>query len=98
MAEAESAVREGHMDLADLDAENAGLTADQLVNKLHSTRAQYEDLVVTHGDLCLDTIIVDGLTVTLIDVPRLGRADRHQDLALLTRDLAGVFADLFTAD
>ena len=44
------------------------------------------DLAVCHGDLCLPNILLDpdSLDVTgFIDLGRLGRADRHADLALL---------------
>ncbi|MDH6198541.1 kanamycin kinase [Mycobacterium frederiksbergense] len=88
VAAAVDAVQHGKVDTADLDAEREGWTADRLLAELRRTRPTHEDVVVAHGDLCLDNLIVDGHTVTLIDVPRLGRADRHLDLALLTRDLA----------
>jgi streptomycin 3"-kinase len=65
---------------------HAELLADlraQLAERLAQER---EDLVVCHGDACLPNFMVDpdSLACTgLIDLGRLGIADRHADLALL---------------
>jgi aminoglycoside phosphotransferase len=47
--------------------------------------------VVCHGDACLPNFLLDpdSLAVTgMIDVHRLGVADRHLDLALATRSIS----------
>lgn len=47
---------------------------------------EQRDLVVCHGDACLPNVIVDPDTMTcagLVDLGRLGAADRHADLSLL---------------
>jgi aminoglycoside phosphotransferase len=80
----------GLADLDDLDAERTGWTSEQLVDALQRTLPASEDLVVCHGDFCLPNVLLDTSTheVTgLIDVGRVGVADRHQDLALLTRSI-----------
>ena len=54
-------------------------------------RPDSEDVVVCHGDLCLPNVLIDPQTfeVTgLIDLARLGVADRYVDLAIATRSMA----------
>jgi kanamycin kinase/aminoglycoside 3'-phosphotransferase-2 len=89
---AAAAASADEVDLDDLDAERAGRDAASLLAELVATQPPSEDLVVCHGDLCAPNVLVDpdDLTVTgLVDLGRLGVADRHQDLALLTRSLGG---------
>ncbi|WP_158882850.1 APH(3') family aminoglycoside O-phosphotransferase [Amycolatopsis anabasis] len=88
---ARQAAEAGLVDLEDLDEERAGWPAARLVEELDRTRPDREELVVCHGDLCLPNVLLDPDTrkVTgVIDVGRLGVADRYADLALATRSLA----------
>jgi aminoglycoside phosphotransferase len=78
------------VDLVDLDAERSGWTATQLAEALLATRPHDEDPVVCHGDFCLPNVLLDPSTlevVGLVDVGRTGVADRHADIALITRSL-----------
>lgn len=90
VAEARHNVREGLVDLDDLQDEHAGWTGDQLLAELDRARPEKEDLVVCHGDLCPNNVLLDPETCQVtgvIDVGRLGVADRHADLALAAREL-----------
>jgi aminoglycoside phosphotransferase len=86
-------VDQGQVDDDDFDAEREGRTPAALLGELLELRPRAEelevgDLVVCHGDACLPNVLVDPDTfeVTgMIDVGRLGVADRHLDLALATR-------------
>ena len=78
------------IDLDDLDAERSGWSREQLVAQLLATRPAGEDLAVCHGDLCLPNVLLDPETIQVagvIDVGRLGVADRWTDLALVTRSI-----------
>lgn len=71
------------VDLHDLDA--------LLSAASRASASEQSDLVVCHGDACLPNVLVDPDTLRptgIVDVGRLGVADRHQDLALATRSLA----------
>jgi kanamycin kinase/streptomycin 3"-kinase/aminoglycoside 3'-phosphotransferase-2 len=89
-------VEAGLVDEDDLDEERAGRSARELLSELVEQRPRAEelevgDLAVCHGDACLPNFLVDSdsLEVTgMIDVHRLGVADRHLDLALATRSVA----------
>lgn len=52
-----------------------------------------EDLVVCHGDFCLPNVLLDPDTTVvtgILDVARLGVADRFADLALMARSIGSV--------
>ncbi|HEY3501710.1 MAG TPA: aminoglycoside 3'-phosphotransferase [Actinocatenispora sp.] len=58
--------------------------------ELAATRPADEDPVVCHGDLCVPNVLFDPDTYELtgvVDVGRLGVADRWVDLAIATRSL-----------
>jgi kanamycin kinase/streptomycin 3"-kinase/aminoglycoside 3'-phosphotransferase-2 len=84
---------EGTVDEDDFDAEREGRSADHLHQDLLERRPRAEelepsDLVVCHGDACLPNFLADPETIEItgmVDVSRLGVADRHLDLALATR-------------
>ncbi|MBM7172781.1 aminoglycoside 3'-phosphotransferase [Streptomyces sp. G44] len=90
-AQAARNLHEGLVELDDLDEERAGWSGQRLLDALRRARPASEDLVVTHGDLTPENVLIDPETCRVtgvIDVVRLGRADRHADLALILRELA----------
>jgi kanamycin kinase/streptomycin 3"-kinase/aminoglycoside 3'-phosphotransferase-2 len=89
-------VEEGLVDDGDFDADRQGSTARESLDDLLERRPRAEaletpDLVVCHGDACLPNVLVDPETFAvtgMIDVGRLGVADRHLDLALAVRSVS----------
>jgi aminoglycoside phosphotransferase len=88
----------GLVDADDFDEERRGRNANDLHETLIASRPRAErlegnDLVVCHGDACLPNFLVDPVTLEvtgMVDVGRLGLADRHLDLGLATRSTANV--------
>lgn len=82
----------GRVDLDDLDPGREGWSAQRLLDELDATSLPgAEDIVVCHGDLCLDNIMIEPGTLTLagiLDHGRLGRADRWVDLAIAVREIS----------
>lgn len=84
----------GLVDVRDFDEERLGCDADDLFAELLACAPAEEELVVTHGDLTADNIIVQaGHFSGLVDCGRLGVADRHQDLALASRSIRRALGD-----
>jgi streptomycin 3"-kinase len=89
---AEAVVASDRVEPAFLSDEQRRVPPPRLLDGLRAeleTRLAQEpaDLVVCHGDPCLPNFMVDGDTCTgVIDLGRVGIADRHADLALLAAD------------
>ncbi|WP_336210604.1 aminoglycoside 3'-phosphotransferase [Nonomuraea sp. LPB2021202275-12-8] len=100
LARAAERVRDGLVDAADFDADHAGLTPDQVYERLVAGRPASEDLVVTHGDYTPANVLAPPTGAgepVLVDVGALGVADRHVDLAVALRELEGPAAGDFLA-
>ncbi|MBM9623547.1 APH(3'') family aminoglycoside O-phosphotransferase [Streptomyces zhihengii] len=101
VAAARDVVARGAVDPAFLPDEQqhtpAGLLLERVLAQVPRRRAQEPaDTVVCHGDLCLPNILVDPHTLEVtgfIDLGRLGRADRHADVALLLANARETWAD-----
>lgn len=91
LPEARLAAGTGRVDLDDLEDRHRGWTARRLLDELEATPAPMEhELVVCHGDLCLDNVLITPGAPALagiLDVGRLGRADRWLDLSIVLRNL-----------
>lgn len=67
-----------------------GRPVADLLAALAATTPHREELVVCHGDYCVPNVLLDPQTLGVtgvVDVGRLGVADRYADLALMTRSL-----------
>jgi kanamycin kinase len=86
-------VAAGRVDLDDLSQVHAGWTAQQLLDELDAAQPPpEEDIVVCHGDMCLDNFLITPGTLApagILDAGRLGTADRWLDLSIVLRNLGG---------
>lgn len=93
------------VDESDFDDENIGKTAKELYKELLENIPDNEDVVMAHGDYCMPNIIIDSnLSASLIDVGRIGLADKYQDISLIlisieynfnTNQYNGLFLDKY---
>lgn len=97
LARAHAVVAAGAVNPEFLRDEDRTVPAEDLLSRIERDAAarrtqEARDLVVCHGDLCLPNILVEAEQMTgFIDLGRLGRADRHADLALLLANTADTF-------
>ncbi|MFN8191264.1 MAG: APH(3') family aminoglycoside O-phosphotransferase [Nocardioidaceae bacterium] len=93
---AQQAAASGSIDLDDLDPDRRGrapadLIAEVMAGRSRAAAAEVADLVVCHGDACLPNLLLDPDTLAptgVVDLGRLGTADRYLDLALITRSMS----------
>lgn len=86
LASALENIRRGFVDESNFDRENQGRSAEEIYRELVEKKPSAEDLVFTHGDLCLPNyLVLDGEISGFIDFDRGGVADRYQDIALFLR-------------
>jgi streptomycin 3"-kinase len=105
---AEDVVRRGAVDLDNLDPADRPTAPSDLLAGLRAqadlmSRLEPADLVVCHGDACLPNVLLDPDTwqcVGLVDLGRLGVADRYLDLSLVAANVgsAGMFPQFSAAD
>ncbi|MFI0419948.1 aminoglycoside 3'-phosphotransferase [Spongiactinospora sp. 9N601] len=92
LARAGTRVRGGLVDADDFDEDHAGLSPQEILDRLIAERPAEEDLVVAHGDYTPGNVLVPHVgDPVLIDVGGLGVADRYLDLAIAERDLRADF-------
>ncbi len=93
--DAQKRLLQGDVDCEDFEDAFRGFSGDALLEKLRATKPSQLDLVVAHGDYCLDNLLVKEAsdphnTIHLtgfIDLGRGGVQDRYQDLALAIRSV-----------
>ena len=84
LAMARRRLEAGLVDAEDFDEARAGQSAEQVWQELQALLPMQPELVLSHGDYSLDNILLDasGQVSGIIDLGRLGVADRYQDLAI----------------
>jgi len=99
LGQARARLAAGLIDEEDFDEERLGWSADRVVAEMEALLPlPVEAAVVTHGDYSLDNMMVgDGAVTGVIDLGRLGVADRYQDLAILWNGLREFGEDVAAA-
>jgi aminoglycoside phosphotransferase len=96
-AQAKTRVQNNLVDASQFEGDLQGIApqvAIERVEQMISPRSQ--DLVICHGDCCLPNFILGAdNSIALVDVGRLGIADRYQDLALIVRSILAPYNPLF---
>lgn len=99
LKQAQANIEQNKVDMNNCQAETFGENGFknpmELLEYLKNNQPE-EDLVFSHGDLCLPNMIVDGQKkVYLIDLGKAGVADRYQDIALVYRSLKNNLEGLY---
>jgi aminoglycoside phosphotransferase len=89
LLDAEANVRTGEVDESNFDADRTGRSATSILDELRAWPPFQEDLVLTHGDFTPANILIQP--TGMLDLGRLGVADRYQDIALALRHVEGDF-------
>ncbi len=83
LRQARANIEAGLVDTDDFDDERQGWSAEQVWQELLTRLPIAAERVVTHGDFSLDNLLLqDGVVTGVLDVGRLGLADRYQDLGI----------------
>jgi aminoglycoside 3'-phosphotransferase-2 len=94
LEQAKLRVQRGLVDAADFDSERAGSSPQDVFDELCRVAPAVSDAVLTHGDLSLSNLILQGSeTVGFVDVGRAAVSDRWRDLALCLRDIADTWGE-----
>ncbi len=90
LAQARQRLDDGLIDAEDFDPSRHGWTPHEVWQELQEMLPLRADRVVTHGDFSLDNIVLDARceVVGVVDLGRLGVADRYQDLSILWNNLS----------
>jgi aminoglycoside 3'-phosphotransferase I len=95
LAHARERMEAGEVNEDDFGDAHDGWTAHAVWDEMMTLLPEPAAPVVTHGDFSLDNILLaDGKVTGLIDLGRVGLADRYQDLAILWDSLGEFGADV----
>ncbi|MBX7143447.1 MAG: aminoglycoside 3'-phosphotransferase [Oligoflexia bacterium] len=98
LARVEVRLRDGKVNTSNFSSKWRGKSLTDLFSHLVKCKPKVEDVVVAHGDCCLPNIILNPQGSSgLIDLGRVGRADRYQALAILSGSLAAEYNPFYGA-
>ena len=91
-------IKNGEADMENCEPETYGKNGFHnpmaLWNWLSENAPAEDDLTLTHGDLCLNNLILTKDGIGFFDLGKCALADRNQDIAILLRDIrhqTGIF-------
>lgn len=101
--QAKNLMDRGFVDQTSFESAYKDMPTSILFERILKDKPSDEDLVIGHGDYCLDNIIGNYKDSKielsgLIDLGRGGLQDRYQDLGLALRTISGDFGDEYIKD